>query len=81
MKITNVENPDIIKGIKNGNDKYYAYASSNNFIHIDLQDEYFVKGIKLCFFIMIIVFILMNVGFQKTIKVGMNYSVILMQLL
>ena len=24
MKITNVENPDIIKGIKNGNDKYYA---------------------------------------------------------
>ena len=50
MKITNTDNPDIIKGIKHGNAKYYTETSSNNFVHIDLQDEYFVKGIKLCFY-------------------------------
>ena len=38
-----------------------------------------LKVLNFVFFFMIIVFILMNVGFQKTIKVGMNYSVILMQ--
>ena len=48
MKVTNIDNPDIIKGIKHGNSQYYALTSSNNFVHIDLQDEYFVKGIKLC---------------------------------
>ena len=49
MKITGVSNPEILLGIKNGNANYFSLAYSNDFINIDLQDEYFVKAIKLCF--------------------------------
>ena len=47
MKITGVVNPEILKGIKNGNIDYYAYANCSDFINIDLQDEYYIKAIKL----------------------------------
>ena len=48
MKITGANNPEILQGIKNGKKDYYAWAFSKDFINIDLQDEYFVKAIKLC---------------------------------
>ena len=48
MKITGTANQDILLGIKNGNSGDYTETLFNNFLQIDLQDEYFVKGIKLC---------------------------------
>ncbi len=50
MKNTGAGNPDILRGIKNGNADFYSYSDSKDFINIDLQDEYFVKAIKLCLF-------------------------------
>ena len=47
--VSGASNSEIIQGIKNGNKEYYSCANFNNFIAIDLQDEYFVKAIKLCF--------------------------------
>ena len=44
MKITGAKNPEILQGIKNGKEDYYAWAFSKDFINIDLQDEYFVKA-------------------------------------
>ena len=48
MKISGVSNPEIIQGLKTGNN-YYTETDSNEFINIDLLDEYYVKGIKLTF--------------------------------
>ena len=48
MLITGASNIEILKGIKNGNNGYYTETNYNDFINIDLQDEYFIKGIKLC---------------------------------
>ena len=48
MKINGTGNQEILKGIKNGNSGYYTETSSNDFIKIDLQDEFYVKAIKLC---------------------------------
>ena len=48
MLITGASNIEILKGIKNGNKGYYTDTNYNDFINIDLQDEYFIKGIKLC---------------------------------
>ena len=49
MLITGASNIEILKGIKNGNNGYYTETNYNDFINIDLQDEYFIRGIKLCF--------------------------------
>ena len=49
MKITGAVNPEILQGIKNGNTKYFASAKPSDFINIDLQDEYYIKAIKLTF--------------------------------
>ena len=49
MKVTGTTNPEIIQGIKNGNIDYYTDISSNDYLNIDLEDEYFIKSIKLCF--------------------------------
>ena len=48
MKITGANNPDILLGIKNGNQDLYSWAPFKDFINIDLQDEYYAKAIKLC---------------------------------
>ena len=47
IKVSGTKNSDILQGIKNGEYHYYTSTKSNDFINIDLQDEYFVKGIKL----------------------------------
>ena len=49
MKISGVDNPEIIQGLKTGNYDYYTKTECNEFINIDLLDEYYVKGIKLTF--------------------------------
>ena len=48
MKISGVSNPEIIQGLKTGNSDYTT-TDCNEFINIDLLDEYYVKGIKLTF--------------------------------
>ena len=48
MKITGTSNTDILLGIKNGNHDFYTQTDAKDFINIDLQDEYFIKAIKLC---------------------------------
>ena len=48
MKITGTSNTDILLGIKNGNHDFYTHTDAKDFINIDLQDEYFIKAIKLC---------------------------------
>ena len=48
MIVSGATNPDILQGIKNGDKGYFSDTVFNNFITIDLQDEYFVKAIKLC---------------------------------
>ena len=48
MKITGTENPDILLGIKKGDKSLYTQTPSKDFINIDLQDEYYVKVIKIC---------------------------------